>query len=240
MRVPSRLVSPVVRLVVDRLDSLLKPVEEETGLSFSSGVAATDPLGGFEDPIKTVDFKYTPRPDCIPVIAFVDTSVEVPPIETNLPALSMAGGDRMLVIGKCFDQETTFDIEKPQGSGDTGEPTDEERIRIDRLMAFPTEFRKLGSPLHRLLDHVFASSSFNDPHFLRGVYFTSGVQKGQPVLGACASLLGDQSGRLHEEDVGALGKEQKAYFIADLYERKVFQEAGLVQLTRRSYRSAMK
>ena len=50
---------------------------------------------------------------------FVDTSVEVPVTPTPFPALTMSGGDRMLVIGKCFDQRTTFDISKPQGTTTT-------------------------------------------------------------------------------------------------------------------------
>lgn len=96
--------------------------EDQVGATI--GVGASDPLAGHPDPIKTVEFKYLPRTDCMPEIHYVDTSVEVPVTPTVYPALSMGGGDSMLVIGKCFDQETTFDITKPQGGENTSDTTE--------------------------------------------------------------------------------------------------------------------
>ncbi|MHC4550358.1 MAG: IPT/TIG domain-containing protein [Planctomycetota bacterium] len=87
------------------------------------GVGATDPLGGCDDIVKTVDFTFTAAQQAAPQILFVDTTVEVPATPTDFPAVRLAGGDRMLVIGSGFDQTTTFDIEKPQGSGDASETT---------------------------------------------------------------------------------------------------------------------
>lgn len=106
--------------------------------------------------------------------------------------------------------------------------------RMDRMMAFPDEFRALGEPLQQLLAEVFKKSAYNEQHFVRGVYFTSGVQEGRPVRNACLSLVGDGANGFEEEDVSLVGDGNKAYFIADLYEEKVFKEAGLVRMTRRA------
>ncbi|MGQ0612953.1 MAG: IPT/TIG domain-containing protein [Planctomycetaceae bacterium] len=79
-------------------------------------VGATDPLNGCTEAIKTVPFTYVAASMAAPEILYVDTTVEVPITPTVLPALNLGGGDKMLVIGRNFDQGTTFDMTKPQGS----------------------------------------------------------------------------------------------------------------------------
>jgi len=79
------------------------------------GVGATDPLGGCPDALKTVPFTFDAAQQSAPEILFVDTTVEVPVTPTDFPALRVAGGDRMLVVGRHFDQATVFDVTKPPG-----------------------------------------------------------------------------------------------------------------------------
>ncbi len=79
-------------------------------------VGATDPLNGCDVSLRSVDFTYIAAQMAAPEILYVDTTVEVPITPTDFPALRVPGGDRMLVIGRNFDQMTTFDITKPQAS----------------------------------------------------------------------------------------------------------------------------
>ena len=91
------------------------------------GVGATDPLRGCDEALRTADFTYLGFGP--PEIYFVQTTEVDPITPTDLPALNVGGGDRMLVIGKNFDQTTFFDITKPQISeededSETSETTD--------------------------------------------------------------------------------------------------------------------
>jgi len=115
-----------------------------------------------------------------------------------------------------------------------GLDTPEDLHAVDRMAAFPEEFATLGPNLTTLVGKIFAPSTFNEQHFLRGVYFTSGVQEGSPVLSACAALLGDQGNTLADEDIAEVAGESKAFFIADLYQEKIFKEKGLAQQTSRA------
>jgi hypothetical protein len=81
-------------------------------------VGATDPLNGLTTSIKTVEFTYDAANDAPPEILWVDTNLVDPVTPTDLPALHIDGGQRMLIIGRNFNQKTTFDITKPQGSSD--------------------------------------------------------------------------------------------------------------------------
>jgi len=79
-------------------------------------VGSTDPLNGCTVAVKTVPFTFIAASMAAPEILYVDTTVEVPITPTVLPALNRGGGDKMLVIGRNFDQRTTFDLTKPQAS----------------------------------------------------------------------------------------------------------------------------
>jgi len=96
--------------VTDNLLRVVAPEAFPSQIGATVEVGATDPLRGCDETLKTVEFTYTAAPQAAPEILFVDTTVEVPPTATPLPALHRTGGDRMLVIGRNFDQMTTFDI----------------------------------------------------------------------------------------------------------------------------------
>jgi len=115
-----------------------------------------------------------------------------------------------------------------------GSGSAEDLARMDRLMAFPHEFATLGPRLATMLEQIFAPSSFNEHHFCRGVYFTSGVQEGSPVIAAARDLVADRLATFERDDLAELAEESKSYFIADLYQEKIFREQGLIRLTRRA------
>ncbi|MFN0059351.1 MAG: type VI secretion protein IcmF/TssM N-terminal domain-containing protein [Planctomycetota bacterium] len=109
---------------------------------------------------------------------------------------------------------------------------DPEALDVDRLHAFPEEFATLEKPLTQYLSTAFAVNRFMDPLFLRGFYFTSGIQKGKPIVTACAKLLRSATGGTDEMDLERLFQKSRAFYIRDFYRKKVFKEQGLVQPTR--------
>lgn len=105
--------------------------------------------------------------------------------------------------------------------------------QADRMFVFPEELAALEEPLHLYFDTIFRSSRFEEPFIFRGFYLTSGLQEGRPIARACRDLLrvqaGDHQGVL--EDLESIFARHYAFFIRDLYEKKVFPEQGLVRQT---------
>jgi len=109
---------------------------EQIGATVQVGV--TDPLNGNHTPIKTVGFTYVAPQMAAPEILYVDTTVEVPVTPTPFPALTLSGGDGMLVIGKNFDQRTTFDVTKDDETSEaTGVRVLNPNIAVMRSPASP-------------------------------------------------------------------------------------------------------
>ena len=94
--------------------------------------------------------------------------------------------------------------------------------------ASPEELRAATTPLLALLARLFSGDTYHESHFLRGVYFSSGVQKGSPIAAACRQLVGEQALSLEESDVQLLMPQSRPCFVADFYASKIFPEAGLV------------
>ncbi|MEO1695779.1 MAG: type VI secretion protein IcmF/TssM N-terminal domain-containing protein [Planctomycetota bacterium] len=113
-----------------------------------------------------------------------------------------------------------------------------EEAERDRMYPFPDELAELEQPLLAYLETVFPDSRLLDPLFFRGFYITSGVQKGVPVLEACARALGGGAIGRRVLEQSALNSE-RAYFIRDFYRKKVFQERGLIVPTRARVRRVM-
>ena len=76
--------------------------------------------------------------------------------------------------------------------------------RRAKVFGFPQQMAALREPLSTFVTDVFASTRFDKPLLLRGVYFTSGTQEGTPIdrlLGALgrqfavAPECGDHAGR---------------------------------------------
>ena len=107
---------------------------------------------------------------------------------------------------------------------------------VDRLYAFPDEFATIEQPLAHYLSRMFSDNRYVDPLFLRGVYFTSGIQKGAPIVSACANLLRNATQGTDEQLLEKLYAKSRAFFIRDFYRKKVFKEQGLIQPTRLAMR----
>jgi hypothetical protein len=101
----------------------------------------------------------------------------------------------------------------------------------DRLFAFPEEFAALRAPVEGYLNTIFPESRLVDPLFFRGMYLTSGLQKGVPVAQACSSMLGTKGRDGEGLDLRELFESERAFFIRDFYRKKVFQERGLLSPT---------
>ncbi len=112
------------------------------------------------------------------------------------------------------------------------------RIEADRdvrrrtaVFAFPQQMAALRWALAPLVGDVFASTRFEQPILLRGVYFTSGTQEGTPIdrlLGA----IGRRFGVASETVVPPSGRG-KAYFVERLLKEVLIGESGLAGVNRR-------
>jgi type VI secretion system protein ImpL len=93
------------------------------------------------------------------------------------------------------------------------------------LYTFPQQFVSIKDPLNEFLGQVFAPSRFQIQPLLRGVYFTSGTQEGNPidrVMGALARSL-----KLERKLLQPLKPSGKSFFLNRLVKDVMFQEAGL-------------
>ncbi|CAN7365881.1 type VI secretion system membrane subunit TssM [Massilia sp. LjRoot122] len=93
------------------------------------------------------------------------------------------------------------------------------------LYRFPQQFAGLGEVLKGFLDAVFEPTRYEQGAQLRGVYFTSGTQEGNPidrVMGALAATFGLDRKVLPPNAVSG-----RSYFITGLLRDLIFKEAGL-------------
>ncbi|UCD74775.1 MAG: hypothetical protein JSV91_13425 [Phycisphaerales bacterium] len=104
---------------------------------------------------------------------------------------------------------------------DSGRRTDQ----VDELYAFPEAMQRISSRLRRYLELIFVGGEWSSkPLFLRGIYFTSSMQHGEALDAELADALGVPVESLHE----ALWRDDRAYFLRDMFMEKVFRERGLV------------
>ncbi len=106
---------------------------------------------------------------------------------------------------------------------------------VDRLYAFPDELAQVVPNLEVYLRKIFTESQLVERLFFRGIYLTSGLQTGAPVVKACAALLGGTAGIAGEADarnLESLFAKQRAYFIKDLVRKRLFEERGVVRPTK--------
>ncbi|QDQ27504.1 type VI secretion system membrane subunit TssM [Chitinimonas arctica] len=104
--------------------------------------------------------------------------------------------------------------------------------RRTQLCHFPQRFGVLREPLLEFLNLVFAPTPYQATSMLRGVYFTSGTQEGQPL----DPLFGQYSrGQLDRPAGGSQGSAGRGFFISRLLNDVIFAEAHLAG-TNRSWR----
>lgn len=96
----------------------------------------------------------------------------------------------------------------------------------DTLFDFPRSFERLVPQLQQYLRLCFVSGEWSaKPLFLRGIYFTSSMREGAVLDAELAEALGVPLDSLPE---GRAWERDRAFFLRDLFLRKVFAERGLV------------
>jgi type VI secretion system protein ImpL len=103
------------------------------------------------------------------------------------------------------------------------EPNPQAKIQI---FGFPSQMSALKQPVFEFLNRIFEQTRYHTNATLRGFYFTSGTQEGTPIdqlVGALARSFG-------AENVGAVqySGRGKSFFLTDLLQKVVFDEAGWV------------
>ena len=108
----------------------------------------------------------------------------------------------------------------------TENPGDRRIEQVDAMYGLPDSLTQLSTRLRRYLEQVFVSGAWsNKPLFLRGIYFTCAMQKGAALDLGLAATLGIPVQSLPQ---GRVWQRDRAYFLRDLFTKKVFVEKGLV------------
>lgn len=107
------------------------------------------------------------------------------------------------------------------------EPGAEKMRTADALYAFPQSLAKIAPRMGRYLELIFSVGSqwSCKPLFFRGIYFTSSMREGSALDEDLAESLGVAVDSLPD---GRVWERDRAYFLRDLFVRKVFREQGLV------------
>ncbi|SDX13596.1 type VI secretion system membrane subunit TssM [Nitrosomonas communis] len=97
--------------------------------------------------------------------------------------------------------------------------------RRTALYSFPQQFSHLKEKLSDFLSQVFLPSRFEQPPLLRGVYFTSGTQEGNPI----DRIMGNLARALQLERKLFLPNKPtgKSFFLTKLIKDVIFPEAEL-------------
>lgn len=114
-------------------------------------------------------------------------------------------------------------LQDPVGkAGANGKRLDE----VDRLYDFPAALQNISEPLQKHLEIIFSGSKLAPkPLFLRGIYFTSSIQKGSILDGVLAQAMGVSLDRVTESKPF---ERVRPLFLRDLFMEKIFPESGLV------------
>ncbi len=107
------------------------------------------------------------------------------------------------------------------------EPKTGKKQEPDTLYAFPQSLSKIAPRMARYLELVFSVGSqwSCKPLFFRGIYFTSSMREGSALDEDLADSLGVPVDSLPD---GRVWERDRAYFLRDLFIKKVFREKGLV------------
>lgn len=103
----------------------------------------------------------------------------------------------------------------------------EKVLAVDTLYSFPQSITKIAPRLARYLELIFSVGSHWSckPLFFRGIYFTSSMREGSALDEDLAESLGVPVDSLPD---GRVWERDRAYFLRDLFLKKVFREQGLV------------
>ena len=109
----------------------------------------------------------------------------------------------------------------------SNEPGTGKKQETDTLYAFPQSLTKITPRMARYLELVFSVGSqwSCKPLFFRGIYFTSSMREGSALDEDLAESVGVPVDSLPD---GRVWERDRAYFLRDLFMKKVFREKGLV------------
>ena len=128
-------------------------------------------------------------------------------------------------IVECFDSE--FELLEQQLNQHLLKRLQDERDpqRRDRIYTFPQQFSAIKYNLKSFLDEIFLPNRFEDRSLLRGVYFTSGTQEGNPIdrmMGILATTFG-----ITRQNLPSFSGVGKSFFLTRLFQNVIFEESGL-------------
>ncbi len=105
---------------------------------------------------------------------------------------------------------------------------EEERPEVARaLYTFPEELRTFEDNLEEFSDVLFRETQYNESPFLRGIYLTSGLQKGTAVSAMLKRLgLRTQATELREE--------KRSFFLKDFFQTRLSSDHNLVATSGRA------
>jgi len=93
------------------------------------------------------------------------------------------------------------------------------------IYRFPQQFHAIGPLVGEFLAQAFGTQVNHKPLMLRGAYFTSGTQEGNPIDRVLVALA--RTFRLDRAAATGLGGTGKSYFLTRLLHEVVFSEADL-------------
>jgi type VI secretion system protein ImpL len=96
------------------------------------------------------------------------------------------------------------------------------------IYRFPQQFHAVGPLVGEFLAQAFGTRVNHRPLQLRGVYFTSGTQEGNPIDRVLAAMA--RTFRLERGKAVVGASTGKSFFITRLLREVVFPEAGLAQV----------
>lgn len=131
--------------------------------------------------------------------------------------------DHIAAVRQRLEKRRLLLLRDPVPAGDLSEQRVDE---VDTLYDFPHSFMRVIPRLKQYLQTCFAAGEWSaKPLFLRGIYFTSSMREGAALDAELAETLGVPMESLPE---GRAWERDRAFFLRDLFTRKVFAERGLV------------
>ncbi|QHQ36541.1 type VI secretion system membrane subunit TssM [Algicella marina] len=140
--------------------------------------------------------------------------------------LPIEGNDGEPAILARFDEEFSALLGQlnAQSLKRIKEESDPERRAL--VAGFPMQMASIRAIAKDFLTEVFQGSRFEDMHFVRGVYLTSGTQEGTPIdrlMMGMARTFG-----IGRQAIGSGQGTGRSYFLTNLFDKVMFPEAGLV------------
>lgn len=96
------------------------------------------------------------------------------------------------------------------------------------IYLFPRQFALAGEKMKEFLGALFHANAFQESAMLRGIYFTSGTQKGTPI-DQILSRMGEAMGLGATPEGSEDRIEKKSYFIHNLFTKIIFHDKTLAR-----------